>query len=226
MWCVPKIDTEYIARMEDVLEVLERPYDRREPVVALDERPVVLHSDARPGVDMRPGQPQRRDYEYVRHGTANVFCIVEPKAGRHLTHATRNRTGLAFAQAMRRIACAYAIATTIHIIFDNLNTHLEASLVKAFGPVRGAKLWSRFTVHYTPKHASWLDPAEIEASAMSRQCLGKDRIPDFESLDERVTAWTKRQHDERRTINWTYTRKDARRAFRYRLRVNKSRSLH
>jgi hypothetical protein len=226
MWCVPEVDAEYIERMEDVLEVLERPLDAAEPVVALDERPVVLHDDVRPPVSMRPGRAKRRDYEYVRRGTANVFCIVEPKAGRHYSHATANRKAPAFAEAMRRIARAYPKARTIHVILDNLNTHGEGSLIKTFGPKRGAALWKRFTIHYTPKHASWLDPAEIEASAFSRECLGRDRISNLDELIRRTKAWNDRRHRERRVINWTFTRAEARKRFGYRRRVITSASRH
>jgi len=226
MWCVAEINTEYVERMDDVLEVLERPVDPREPVVALDERPVVLHADARPSIPMMPGRTKRRDYEYVRCGTANVFCIVELKAGRHYSHATKNRKGPAFAQALRLIANAYPKANTIHLICDQLNTHRETSLIKAFGSKRGAKLWRRFTVHYTPKHASWLDPAEIEASAFSRECLGRDRIQNLAELECRTAAWNARRHRERRTINWTFTRADARRRFGYRRKVTMSASEH
>src|SRR5262249_23342073 len=125
MWCVPRLDAEYIEKMEDVLNVLARSYDEREPVVALDERPVPLHASARPGRPRAPGRVARRDYEYVRRGTANVYCIVEPKAGRHLTHATKDRKIPRFAAAMKRIANSYPAAHTIHIVMDNLNLHCE-----------------------------------------------------------------------------------------------------
>ena len=226
MWCVPTIDAEYVERMEDVLEVLERPIDANEPVVAIDERPVVLHADARPSVPMRPGRTKRRDYEYVRCGTANVFCIVEPKVGRHYSHATANRKAPAFAEALRQIAAAYPKAKTIHLICDQLNTHCLRSCIKAFGLSRGAKLWKRFTVHYTPKHASWLDPAEIEASAFSRECLGRDRIHELAELAHRTAAWNERRDRERRVINWTFTRADARKRFGYRKRFSTSASKH
>jgi len=148
--------------MENVLDLLAKPVNEREPVVALDERPVQLLDSARPGTPMAPGRLARRDYEYVRHGTANVFCIVAPKVGGHLTHATRNRKAPRFADAMKRIAAAFPSAKTIHVVMDNLNTHCEKSLIDAFGALEGRRLWRRFTVHYTPKHASWLNPAEIE----------------------------------------------------------------
>ena len=120
MWCVPVIDAEFIDRMEDVLEVYARPLDAREPVVCIDERPVVLHDSARPSIPLSHGKVARTDYEYVRRGTANIFCIVEPLTGRRLTHATANRTGRAFAQAVRKIARRYSRARRIHLVLDNL----------------------------------------------------------------------------------------------------------
>jgi hypothetical protein len=201
--------------MEDVLDLLTKPENEREPVVALDERPVQLLADARPGTPAAPGKPARRDYEYVRNGTANIFCIVEPKAGRHYTHATPNRKAPRFADAMKKIADAHPRAKTIHAILDNLNTHCEKSLVERFGLREGRKLWRRFTVHYTPKHGSWLNPAEIEVSLWSRECLGRDRISDFEQLRQRTSAWNLSAHRRRRIINWRFTKTKARRVFRY-----------
>src|ERR1700716_1022053 len=118
MWCVPTLDAEYIAKMEDVLNVLARPYDQREPVVTVDERPVVLRGTSRPGRPMTPGRVAREDYEYVRKGTANIDCMVEPTAGRHLTHATPNRKAPCFTAALQRMARRYREATTIHLIMD------------------------------------------------------------------------------------------------------------
>ena len=175
--------------MEDVLETLARPASEKEPVVALDERPVQLLEAARPGTPMAPGRVARTDYEYVRHGTANIFCVVEPKGGGHLTHATRNRKAPRFADALQKIASAYPKARTIHLVMDNLNTHCQKSLTDAFGAFEGRRLWRRFTVHYTPKHASWLNPAEFQVSLWSRECLGHDRIATFAELSRRTRAW-------------------------------------
>lgn len=215
MWCVPKIDQEYVTRMEGILRLLARPVDRMQPVVCLDERPVVLHDPARPGHPMRPGREKRTDYEYVRRGTANVFCIVEPKRGSRLTHATKNRKAALYAKALQRIARRYPKAKTIHLVQDNLNTHREKSLIDTFGPKRGRALWLRFTPHYTPKHASWLNPAEIEASLVSRECLGSRRIGEVDSLCREVDAWCARADAEKRAIDWRFTVNDARRVFRY-----------
>jgi transposase len=215
MWCVPILDQEYVERMEEVLEVLSQPLDERAPVVALDERPVQLLDSVRPDSPMVPGRSARRDYEYARCGTANVFCVVEPRAGRHQTHATANRTASQFAGALKQIAMRYTEATTIHLVMDNLNTHREKSLTDAFGAQAGHQLWSRFTVHYTPKHGSWLNPAELEASLWSRQCLGRQRIATLAELRRRTAAWNRWANRTRIKIDWRFSNADARRVFHY-----------
>jgi hypothetical protein len=215
MWCVPAIDNEYVDRMEDVLRLYARPIDPAQPVICLDERPVQLHDSAREGAPMQPGTCARRDYEYVRRGTANVFCIIEPKAGRRLTHATKNRTGAAFARALRRVERRYRDAKRIHLVLDNLSTHSKKSVLDAFGPTKGAALWRRFKIHYTPKHASWLNAAEMEAGLVSRECLGKRRIGTLGLLQSEVRAWSRRADGARRKIQWKFTVNDARRVFRY-----------
>lgn len=163
---------------------------------------------------MKPGMPRRTDYEYLRAGTANVFCIIEPKTGWRMTHATKNRTAIAYARALRKIAKRYPRAKTIHLVQDNLSTHSEASLVKAFGKREGRALWRRFSVHYTPKHASWLNVAEIEASLVSRECLAR-RVGSLSELRSEVTVWRKRAERSGRTVNWNFRVNDARRVFRY-----------
>jgi transposase len=226
MWCVPTLDAEYIANMEDVLNVLARPYDRRQPVVTFDERPVALRGTSRPGRAIAPSQIAREDYEYVRQGTANIYCIVEPQAGRHLTHATRDRKGPRFVAALQRIARRYRTAKTIHLIMDNLNLHGPGPLLGALGAAPGTALWARFTPHYTPKHGSWLNPAEIEASLWSRECHGRDRVDTFEALQDRTRAWAARADRGRRKIIWRFTTAKARRVFRYKRRSTMSRSRH
>jgi hypothetical protein len=215
MWCVPAIGPEFVQRMEDVLRLYARPYRWQEPVVALDERPVQLRDSARPGMAMKPGRLPRRDYEYVRRGTANIFCIVEPLSGRRMTYATRNRVARAYARALSKIAERYAHARTIHLVQDNLSTHTERSLIVAFGAKRGRALWRRFTVHYTPKHGSWLNVAEIEASLVARECLGRRQIGLLSTLRREVAAWRRRADHHQRGINWKFRVDDARRVFRY-----------
>lgn len=215
MWCVPKLDEEFIERMEDILTLYEKPQDAEEPVVCLDEKPVQCLDDKRQTVRVRNGTV-RRDYEYVRRGTANVYCVVEPKAGRHLTKATRNRKQLEFARMLRDIARAYPHARTIHLVMDNLRGHSVTSLEVSFGEDRGRELWSRFTPHYTPKHASWLNQAEIVIGVFAKQCLGTRRIGSLAQLQSETRAWRRRTNRTQVKIDWKFTVRDARRKFGYR----------
>ncbi len=215
MWCVAELDNEYIAKMEDVLEIYERPYDSREPVVCLDEKPVTLHADVRPASAAVPGREARRDNEYERCGTANVFCAVEPKAGRHFTFATPDRSAFEFAKVALEVAVAYPEAKTVHLIMDNLNIHRRKSLIGLYGAEAATRIWDRFTPHYTPKHGSWLNQAEIEISLLARQCLGVRRLADLKLLRREVRAWNRRMNRNHVRINWTFDRKTARRKFGY-----------
>ena len=215
MWCVSDLDDEFIERMEDLLDLYERPRDAAEPVVCFDERPVQLLDDKRPSSRAKPGIPARYDYEYKRKGTANIFCAVESLAGRHSLKVTDNRGAREFALALRDIAKRYPRATTIHLVMDNLNTHTQKSLTTHLGPKRGARLWDRFTVHFTPVHGSWLNQAEIEIGLLNRQSLGKRRIPTMAKLRRHVAAWESRANEQRTRIRWTFTKRDARRLFDY-----------
>jgi len=215
MWCVADLDDNYITKMEDVLEIYERPYDAQQPVVCLDEKPITLHADVRPASAAEPGREARRDNEYERCGTANVFCVVEPKAGRHLTFPTPDRSGFEFARVVVNLAMEYPEAQTIHLVMDNLNIHHKKSLTDVFGAEMAAEVWDRFTIHHTPKHGSWLNQAEIEIGIFSRQCLGKRRIPDLETLRREARAWNRRMNRDRIKIAWKFNRKAARRKFGY-----------
>jgi hypothetical protein len=215
MWCIPQLDAEYVGKMEDVLKVYERPYSQAEPVVCLDEKPVCLHAEVRPSRPARPGRLAKRDSEYERCGTANVFCVVEPKAGRHFTFATPDRSGFEFAKVIFQLALCYADATKIHLVLDNLNIHRRKSLTDALGPEVGTEVWSRFTVHYTPRHGSWLNQAEIEIGLFARQCLGKRRMPNLKYLQRESKAWNRRMNRDKITIDWRFTRKKARETFSY-----------
>ena len=216
MWCVAELNAEYVRKMEDVLALYERPLDASEPVVCVDEKPVTLHQDVRPTTSAAPGQLARRDAEYKRCGTANVFCAVEPQAGRHFTCPTPRRTALEFARMAAQIVIAYPAAKTIHLVLDNLNIHCRKSLVGCYGEELGDYLWQRFSVHYTPKHGSWLNQAEIEISLFSRQCLGRRRIPDLAALQAQAHAWNEQINRAQTRIDWLFSRKDARRSFGYR----------
>ena len=215
MWCVAELDEDYIRKMEDVLKVYERRYNPAQPVICLDEKPVTLHDDVRPGRPAAPGKLARRDNEYKRCGTANMFCAVEPKAGRHFTRATPNRSAPEFAQAVEEIIRSYPFARKIHLVMDNLNIHCRKSLTDYFGQQQGQYLWNRLKVHYTPKHGSWLNQAEIELSLFSRQCLGRRRIPTLDRLVRESRAWNRKMNRERVKIHWRFTRKSARQKFRY-----------
>ncbi len=215
MWCVADLDEDYIAKMEDVLELYEKPYDPEQPVVCLDEKPITLHADVRPASAAVPGREARRDNEYERCGTANVFCAVEPKAGRHFTFPTPDRSGFEFARVAVTLALEYSEAKTIHLVVDNLNIHRRKALIDVFGAEVGTEVWGRFTVHYTPTHGSWLNQAEIEIGIFARQCLGTRRIPDLKILRREARAWNRRMNREHVKINWKFDRKAARRKFGY-----------
>ena len=221
MWCVSDLDERYIARMEDVLKLYERPYNAAKPVVCLDEKSVTLHAEMRPSSPAKPGQEARQDSEYKRCGTANVFCAVEPKAGRHFTFVTPNRPGAEFAKVIVELALQYPEAKTIHLVVDNLNIHRRKSLTNLLGEKAGGEVWGRFTVHYTPVHGSWLNQAEIEIGIYARQCLGKRRFPSLEILDRETRAWNLRINRDRVTINWKFTRKAARLKFDYKPKPSK-----
>jgi hypothetical protein len=215
MWCVAELDEAYIAKMEDVLEVYERPYNPKQPVVCLDEKPITLHADVRPTFPAIPGREARRDNEYERRGTANVFCAVEPKTGRHFTFPTPDRSGFQFAQVIFHLALQYPEAETIHLVMDNLNIHRRKSLTDLYGEEVGGQIWDRFTVHHTPTHGSWLNQAEIEIGIFARQCLGTRRMPDLETLNREAHAWNRRINRAQTKINWKFDRKAARRKFHY-----------
>ena len=184
-----------------------------EPVVCVDEKPISLHSEVRPPSAAVPGREARHDSEYKRCGTANVFCAVEPKAGRHFTFATPDRSGVEFAQVAFDLAMQYPEARTIHLVMDNLNIHRRKSVTDLLGEEVGGQVWDRFTVHYTPKHGSWLNQAEIEIGLFSRQCLGNRRIPDLKTLRREAGAWNRDINKRQTRINWTFDRKAARRQF-------------
>lgn len=215
MWCIPELDDAYIARMEDVLATYERPFDAAEPVVCLDEKPVSLHAEVRAPQPAAPGQIARRDSEYKRCGTASVFCAVEPKAGRHFTFPAPDRSGPEFAKVLDHIVRRYPDAKTIHLVMDNLNIHCRKTLTNYFGAEYGGKIWDRLTVHYTPKHGSWLNQAEIEIGLYTRQCLGTRRISSLHALRCESKAWSRRANRNRVTIQWAFTRRKARVKFGY-----------
>jgi len=215
MWCVAQLNPQYIRKMEDVLALYEKPYNATEPVVCLDEKPVSLHRELRSPIPAKPGSPAKRDNEYQRCGTANVFGVVEPKAGRHFTSATVDRSGPQFARLIDSLTRHYPMARTVHLVLDNLSTHSLKCVTDYFGQEQGRRLWNRLTVHYTPKHGSWLNQAEIELNLYARQCLGTRRFPDLKTLQQETRLWNRQTNQQHTRINWTFTRRKARKTFRY-----------
>lgn len=203
MWCVPTIDDEFETRMMDVLECYAKPSSVLFPVVCIDEKSVELHAERHKPIPHRAGL--RRDHQYVRRGTANVFVATEPRGGRHFARVTKRRTKKDFARFMHWLQGLYPEAIRIHVIMDNLNTHNESSLIETYGEDEGRRIWRRFVVHYTPKHASWLNQAEIALSMMARGCLGKRRIPTIQGLRKEVTAFWRDRRKEGWTIDWRFT---------------------
>jgi hypothetical protein len=191
--------------MEDLLDLYAQPYDAARPVVCLDEKPVVLHAASRPPVPAAPRQVERRDYEYVRQGTAAVFVLVEPLGGwRHYAPGPR-RTAQDYAAQLRFLADAvYPDAQVIRLVQDNLNTHGPAALYATFPPEEARRLRQRFEFHPTPKHGSWLNMAEIEISILARGCLGRP-CPDLATLGQRAAALETERNAQHRTITWQFT---------------------
>jgi transposase len=216
MWCIAELNEEYIERMEDVLDVYQRPYDPQRPVICVDEKPVALFSDATPRLPPRgPGEVLLKDYEYQRSGSANVFCAVEPKAGVYINKVTECRDGLEFSIFMTELAGRYESAQKIVLVMDNLSTHSVEILKAHMGEDLARKLSNRFEIHYTPKHASWLNQAEIAIGMYSRQCLGDGRVGDIQSLKKQTAAWNKAANKKRQRIQWRFTKDKARKSMGY-----------
>jgi hypothetical protein len=196
--------------MEDVLEVYTRPYDQCYPQVCFDEGGVQLRADTRPPLPLRPGRPARQDYEYERRGGANLFMINEPLRGWREVWVTERHTAVDVAHVLRRLVDEwYPEAERIVLVCDNLNVHSPASLYAAYPPDEARRLASKLEWHYTPKHASWLDMAELELSVLVRQCLAR-RWPDLNTLKREVAAWVHSRNSEQSTIDWRFTTADAR----------------
>jgi len=196
--------------MEDVLHLYAQPYDESEPLVCFDEKPLVVHGEVRDPWPAKPGTPRRSDYEYERLGTANLFVFVEPLAGFRCLEMSERRTRLDFAQTIRWLVDEiYPQAQRIRLVMDNLNTHTAASLYEAYPPEEAQRIWQRLEVHYTPKHGSWLNMAEIEISVFERSCLSK-RVKDFEHLWHHIETLSDERNAARMRIHWRFTCADAR----------------
>ena len=196
--------------MEDVLDVYELPYNPERPVVCMDEKPYQLLGDARKPLPMRPGDNQKTDSEYVRNGTCSIFAFVEPLGGRHHVSVHEHRTAIDWAMEIKYLSDEmFPDAKKIILVMDNLNTHKAASLYKAFPPSEARRIIKRLEIHYTPKHGSWLDMAEIELNVMTRQCLSR-RISTLDKLKCELSAWEMERNRDTAKIQWHFQTGDAR----------------
>ena len=197
--------------MEDVLAVYARPYDANKPVVCMDEKPYQLLDNARESLMIRPGSTEKVDYEYIRNGTCSIFMFNEPLAGWRYAKARSRRTKVDWAHEVRWLLdTQYPNAEKIVLINDNLNTHDISSLYEAFLPEEAFRLAQRLEIHFTPKHGSWLNIAEIELSALAIECLGDRRIPYIDSLNEELSFWYKERNQSQKGVDWQFTTEDAR----------------
>jgi len=196
--------------MEDILDIYTRPYDSNYPVVCLDETSKQLVKETRIPLPVKPGHPQYYDYEYERNGVCNLFMLSEPLAGWRHVEVTERRTKKDYAHILKYLADErYPHALVITVVQDNLNTHVKSAVYEAFPPEEAKRLLDKLEFHYTPKHGSWLNIAEIELSVLSGQCLDQ-RIPDPESLKSAVAAWETERNIKATKVNWRFTTKDAR----------------
>jgi len=216
MWCIPEVTDEFIERMEHIVDLYHRPYSPDEPVICFDEKNTQLIEDTRHSIPTAPGKPRKRDYEYRRNGTANVFVAVEPAAGYRGTRITPRRTKADFAREIKRLVDLprYRNAVRIHIVLDNLNTHFASSLYETFTADEAHRILSKIEFHYTPPHASWLNMAEIEIGILGRQCL-KRRAGTMSELRANIRIWKHARNRHRMKIHWRWTKEDARKVFKY-----------
>ena len=210
MWCIQKIDEQYRSRMYDILDLYQKAYDPKRPVICVDEKSKQLLEQVRETIQGKPGKPAKIDYEYKRNGTRNIFVAVEPLAGRRKVSVTETRKKTDFARFINALSKSppYREATSIRIVLDNLNTHFEKSFIETFGEKKAAKILARIEFYYTPKHASWLNMAEIEINALETECLRR-RIATAELLENEVYACVKSRNEKKRKIVWTFTRQKA-----------------
>jgi hypothetical protein len=197
--------------MEDVLEVYSRPYDPAKPVVCMDEKPFQLLGEVREPLPKKPGKVEKIDNEYIREGTCSIFIFTEPLAGWRYAEAFEHRTKKDWAHRVKWVLDnQYRDAEKVVLVMDNLNTHVISSFYETFPPEEAFRLSQRLEIHYTPKHGSWLDIAEIELSALAVQCLGDRRIPSIEALNKELSAWESKRNIDQRGVDWHFTTADAR----------------
>jgi hypothetical protein len=211
MWCIPpKANAAFVCQMEDVLEVYKLPYDAKRPLICMDEMPKQLLADKREPIASQAGTPARQDYEYQRNGVADLFMLFEPLQGKRFVEVTEKRRKVEWATVMKQLSdVQYPQAEKIIVVLDNLNTHSPSAFYETFEPEEARRLVERFEFHFTPKHGSWLNMAEIELSALVRQCLDR-RLPDIETLTDEVQTWQQQRNDEVVKVLWQFTTTDAR----------------
>lgn len=208
MWCIGELTQEYRRRMYELLALYARPFDSREPVVCIDEKSLQLIGHSRTPLPMAPGVSAKDDYEYVRKGTSNLFVAVEPKAGQREVSVTEHRGKVDFVEFIASLlGGVYATARRVHLVLDNLNIHFRKCFDDVLGRRAADKLLRRVQFHYTPKHASWLNMAEIETGILTRQCLDR-RLADRQTLQHEVDSWQRARNATGQTIEWN-TRQDA-----------------
>jgi DDE superfamily endonuclease len=209
MWCIQEITEQYRTRMYFLLALYKQPYDPDMPLVCMDEKSKQLLEDNRKSIRAKPGKAEKYDYEYKRKGTCNIFVAVEPKGGNRVIKVTDTRTKKDFAIFVKDLVeRRFAKADCIQLVLDNLNTHFAGSLIETFGKRKAGRLLKKIRFIYTPKHASWLNMAEIEINTMDRQCTG-GRIESKEKLESAVTIWSKERNKNRHKIEWKFTRQEA-----------------
>ena len=210
MWCIPKVDGEYVARMEDVLDLYASEPDPERPVVSFDESPTQLIGEARAPIPPKPDQLERYDYEYRRNGSANLFIFLDVHRPWRKVKVTDRRTVIDFAECMRDLVdIHYPDAKLVRVVLDNLSTHSVGALYEAFAPTEAHRILSRLEFHYTPKHASWLNMVEIEIGVLRSQCLDR-RIGERHVLESEIAAWERQRNEADACIEWMFTTEKAR----------------
>ena len=210
-WCIPpKASAEFVCNMEDVLDVYKCPYSPNRPMICFDERPKQLIKETRKPLRPVPGKKARYDYEYERNGVANLFMMFEPLAGKRYVKATQRRTKKDWAQCILELTDKiYPQAEQLVLVMDNLNTHTKASLYEAFEPAEAKRIADKLEIHYTPKHGSWLNMAEIEISVLARQCLA-ERMDNVKRLQKEAMVWAEERNAKEAKVDWRFTTDDAR----------------
>jgi len=206
----PKQNAEFVANMENVLEIYKMPYNSAIPVICMDEQPTQLIKETRMKMTLEPGKPERVDYEYERNGTAANFMFTEPLGSWRKVNVRQQKTSIDWAYEIKELLDKdYRQAHKVVLVCDNLNTHKIASLYEAFDPQEALRLAKRLEIHYTPKHGSWLNVAEIELSVFTKQCLDR-RIPDMTTLQQEAKAWYRKRNSNQKAVDWQFTTEDAR----------------